>query len=296
MSLFLNEKKDFLKSIAILPLAGFAMNLNKLSTLTDPFESTAKMPVLFVGHGSPMNAIETNEFSLEWQKLGKLLPKPNAILCISAHWETRGTFVTAMEKPQTIHDFGGFPQALFDVQYPAHGSPELAKETKDIVSKTDVGLDEKWGLDHGAWSVIKRFYPEADVPVIQMSLDYYQNPQYHYDLAKELASLRSKGVLIIGSGNMVHNLRAVDWGKPNQGFDWAEEANEKFKKLILDNDHQQLINYKNLGREVELSVPTPEHYLPLLYTLALKTENEDVSFFNDKSVMGSLSMTSVRIG
>jgi 4,5-DOPA dioxygenase extradiol len=290
------KRKDFLKSIAILPLAGFAMNLNKLNTITEPFESTEKMPVLFVGHGSPMNAIETNEFSLEWQKLGKLLPKPNAILCISAHWETRGTFVTAMEKPQTIHDFGGFPQALFDVQYPAPGSPELAKETKNIVSKTDVGLDEKWGLDHGAWSVIKRFYPEADVPVIQMSLDYYQKPQFHYDLAKELTSLRSKGVLIIGSGNMVHNLRAVDWSKPNQGFDWAQEANEKFKKLIVENDHQQLINYKNLGREVELSVPTPEHYLPLLYALALKTENEEVSFFNDKCVMGSLNMTSVRIG
>ena len=290
------KRKDFLKSIAILPLAGFAMNLNKLNTLTNPFESTAKMPVLFVGHGSPMNAIETNEFSLEWQKLGKSLPKPFAILCISAHWETRGTFVTAMEKPQTIHDFGGFPQALFDVRYPAPGSPELARETKEIVSKTDVGLDEKWGLDHGAWSVINRFYPEADVPVIQMSLDYYQNPQYHYDLAKELSSLRNKGVLIIGSGNMVHNLRAVDWGKPNQGFDWAQEANEKFKKLIAENDHQQLINYKKLGREVELSVPTPEHYLPLLYALALKTENEEVSFFNDKCVMGSLNMTSVRIG
>jgi len=290
------KRKDFLKSIAILPLAGFAMNLNKLNTLTNPFESTAKMPVLFVGHGSPMNAIETNEFSLEWQKLGKSLPKPFAILCISAHWETRGTFVTAMEKPQTIHDFGGFPQALFDVQYPAPGSPELARETKEIVSKTDVGLDEKWGLDHGAWSVINRFYPEADVPVIQMSLDYYQKPQYHYDLAKELASLRNKGVLIIGSGNMVHNLRAVDWGKPNQGFDWAQEANEKFKKLIVENDHHQLINYKKLGREVELSVPTPEHYLPLLYTLALKTEKDEVSFFNDRCVMGSLNMTSVRIG
>jgi len=290
------KRKDFLKSIAILPLAGFAMNLNKLNALTNPFESTAKMPVLFVGHGSPMNAIETNEFSLEWQKLGKSLPKPFAILCISAHWETRGTFVTAMEKPQTIHDFGGFPQALFDVQYPAPGSPELARETKEIVSKTDVGLDEKWGLDHGAWSVINRFYPEADVPVIQMSLDYYQKPQYHYDLAKELASLRNKGVLIIGSGNMVHNLRAVDWGKPNQGFDWAQEANEKFKKLIVENDHHQLINYKKLGREVELSVPTPEHYLPLLYTLALKTEKDEVSFFNDRCVMGSLNMTSVRIG
>jgi len=290
------NRKDFLKSLALLPLAGFAMNLNKLKTLTDPFESTEKMPVLFVGHGSPMNAIETNEFSLEWQKLGKSLPKPTAILCVSAHWETKGTYVTAMENPQTIHDFGGFPQALFDIQYPAPGSPELADEAKKIVSTTTVGLDEKWGLDHGAWSVIRVMYPEADIPVIQMSLDYYQNPQYHYDLAKQLASLRKKGVLMIGSGNMVHNLRAVDWGKPNQGFDWAQEANEKFKKLILANDHQQLINDKTLGREVELSIPTPEHYLPLLYTLALRFENEQVAFFNDKTVMGSLSMTSVKIG
>jgi 4,5-DOPA dioxygenase extradiol len=272
------------------------MNLSKLNTLTDPFGCTEKMPVLFVGHGSPMNAIETNEFSIEWQKLGKSLPKPNAILCISAHWETKGTFVTAMEKPQTIHDFGGFPQALFDVQYPAPGSPELADETKNIVTTTNVGLDEKWGLDHGAWSVIRVMYPEANIPVIQMSLDYYQSPQYHYDIGKQLAAMRQKGVLIIGSGNMVHNLRAVDWGKPNQGFDWAIEANSKFKKLILDNDHKQLINYRSLGREVELSVPTPEHYLPLLYTLALKTKKDEVSFFNDKSVMGSLSMTSVKFG
>lgn len=290
------KRKDFLKSIAVLPLAGFAMHLNKLNTITDPFESTAKMPVLFVGHGSPMNAIETNEFSLEWQKIGKTLPKPNAILCVSAHWETKGTFVTAMEKPQTIHDFGGFPQALFDVQYPAPGSPELADVAKKTITKTNVELDENWGLDHGAWSVIKHLYPGANIPVIQLSLDYYQNPQYHYDLARELVALRQKGVLIVGSGNMVHNLRAVDWGKPNQGYDWALEANEKFKKLILANDHQQLINYKSLGREVELSVPSPEHYLPLLYALALKTENEDISFFNDKCVMGSLNMTSVRIG
>lgn len=290
------KRKYFLKSIAILPLAGFAMNLNKLNTLTDPFESTEKMPVLFVGHGSPMNAIETNEFSNEWKILAGELPQPKAILCISAHWETKGTYVTAMEKPQTIHDFGGFPQALFDVQYPVPGNPDLADETKNIVTKTNVGLDESWGLDHGAWSVIRVMYPGADIPVIQMSLDYYQNPQYHYDLAKELAVLRQKGVLIIGSGNMVHNLRAVDWAKPSQGFDWAIEANSKFKKLILDNDHKQLINYKSLGREVELSIPTPEHYLPLLYSLALKTENEEVSFFNDKCVMGSLNMTSVRIG
>jgi 4,5-DOPA dioxygenase extradiol len=290
------KRKDFLKSIAFLPLAGFAMNLNKLNTLTDPFESTVKMPVLFVGHGSPMNAIEINEFSNEWKILAGELPKPKAILCISAHWETKGTYVTAMEKPQTIHDFGGFPQALFDVQYPAPGSPELADETKNIVTTTNVGLDEKWGLDHGAWSVIRVMYPGAEIPVIQMSIDYYQNPQFHYDLGRELAALRQKGVLVIGSGNMVHNLRAVDWGKPDQGFDWAIEANSKFKKLILDNDHKQLINYKSLGREVELSIPTPEHYLPLLYALALKTENEEVSFFNDKCVMGSLNMTSVRIG
>jgi 4,5-DOPA dioxygenase extradiol len=290
------KRKDFLKSIALIPLAGFAMQLNKLNMLTDAFGVTAKMPVLFVGHGSPMNAIEQNEFTEGWQTVSRSLPLPNAILCISAHWETKGTFVTAMEKPQTIHDFGGFPQALFDVQYPAPGSPGLAAETQSLVAKTAVGLDGKWGLDHGAWSVIKVMYPGANIPVIQMSLDYLQDPQYHYDLAKELASLREKGVLIIGSGNMVHNLRVLDWDKPNQGFDWAQEINAKFKNLIFDNDHQQLINYRNLGRGAELAVPTPEHYLPLLYALALKTKNEEVTFFNDKSVMGSISMTSVRIG
>lgn len=290
------KRKDFLKSIAILPLAGFAMQLNKFKTLTDPFKSTEKMPVLFVGHGSPMNAIEQNEFTRGWQTISHNLPKPKAILCISAHWETKGTFVTAMAKPPTIHDFGGFPQALFDVQYPAPGSPELASETKNMVTTTEIGLDEKWGLDHGAWSVIRVMYPGADIPVIQMSLDYFQDPQYHYDLAKHLAVLREKGILIIGSGNMVHNLRILDWKNADRGFDWAQEANAKFKKLITDNEHKQLINYKQLGREVELAVPSPEHYLPLLYSLALKTENEAISFFNDKSVMGSISMTSVQIG
>jgi 4,5-DOPA dioxygenase extradiol len=203
-----------------------------------------------------------------------------------------------MEKPLTIHDFGGFPKALFDVQYPAPGSPELANETRQIIHKTDVGLDEKWGLDHGAWSVIKRLYPEADVPVVEMSLDYYQAPQYHYDLAKELAELRRKGVLIIGSGNMVHNLGMVAWDKLNAGeygYDWAIEANEKMKKFILDGDHQQLINYKMQGKAFDLSIPSPEHYLPMLYALALKEENEKVTFFNDKAVAGSLTMTSFKI-
>jgi len=231
--------------------------------------------------------------------VAKTIPKPSAILCVSAHWETKGTFVTAMQNPPTIHDFGGFPKALFEVQYPAPGSPDLAKETKSIVTKTEVGLDEKWGLDHGAWSVIKHLYPNANVPVIQMSLDYYQTPQYHYELAKELASLRKKGVLIIGSGNMVHNLRMVAWDKLNvagYGFDWALEASDKMKKYILNGDHQQLINFRSHGKPFELAIPTPEHYLPLLYAMALKEENEAVSLFNDKAVAGSLTMTSVKIG
>jgi 4,5-DOPA dioxygenase extradiol len=272
--------------------------MNELNKMTSQPGSTERMPVLFIGHGSPMNAIEENEFVTGWRNIGKTLPKPTAILCVSAHWETRGTFVTAMEKPMTIHDFGGFPKSLFDVQYPASGSPELAKETKNLVKKAEVGLDEKWGLDHGAWSVIKHLYPNADVPVIQMSLDYFQAPPDHYELAKELASLRNKGVLIIGSGNMVHNLGMVAWDKLNTdnfGYDWAVEANEKMKKYILDGNHKELINYKSQGKAFSLAIPTPEHYLPLLYALALKEENETVSLFNDKAFGGSLTMTSIKI-
>src|SRR5690349_11095399 len=203
------NRRSFLQSLAILPLAGAAMNLKELNKLTEPFGATEKMPVLFLGHGSPMNAIEENEFVTGFRNVGKSIPKPNAILCISAHWETSGTFVTAMEKPPTIHDFGGFPEALYNVQYPAPGSPALAGETKDLIHSTNVGLDMNWGLDHGAWSVIKHLYPAADVPVIQMSLDYTQAASWHFDLGKELASLRNKGILIVGSGNMVHNLGKI---------------------------------------------------------------------------------------
>ncbi len=270
--------------------------MNRIATL---MRDTQMMPVLFLGHGSPMNAIEENEFVTGWRNIGKTIPKPDAILCISAHWETRGTFVTAMEKPGTIHDFGGFPAELYEVQYPAPGSPELAKETKALIKKAEIGLDDKWGLDHGCWSVVKHLYPDADIPVIQLSLDYLQSPQYHYDLSKELSSLRKKGVLIIGSGNMVHNLGMVSWDKmeePGYGYDWAIEANEKMKKFILSNDHKSLINYKLLGRAFDLAIPTPEHYLPLLYSLALKEENESVEIFNDKAVAGSLTMTSIKIG
>lgn len=274
------------------------MKLNELGRMTDTFKSTETMPVIFMGHGSPMNAIEENEFVRGFRELGKSIPEPQTILCVSAHWETRGTFVTAMEQPATIHDFGGFPKELYDVQYPAPGSPALAKETKELVTKTTVGLDDKWGLDHGCWSVIKHLYPAANVPVIQMSLDHYQPPQYHYELAKELATLRNKGVLIIGSGNMVHNLRMVAWDKLNAesyGYDWAVEASEKMKQYISAGDHQPLINYRSQGKAFDLAIPTPEHYMPLLYVLALKKENEKVTLFNDKPVAGSLTMTSVKI-
>jgi 4,5-DOPA dioxygenase extradiol len=275
------------------------MKLNDLNKVVESYKSTDKFPVLFVGHGSPMNAIEENEFVTGWRNIGNTIPKPDAILCVSAHWETRGTFVTSMEKPKTIHDFGGFPKELFEVQYPAPGSHELAKEIKALIKKTEVGLDEKWGLDHGCWSVVKHLYPNADIPVIQLSLDYFQSPQFHYDLSKELSPLRKKGVLIIGSGNMVHNLGLVSWEKleePGYGYDWAIEANEKMKKLILSNDHKSLINYKLQGRAFNLAIPTPDHFLPLLYSLALKEENEEIEVFNDKAVAGSLTMTSIKIG
>lgn len=274
------------------------MKLSSLREITGSLENTARMPVLFLGHGSPMNAIEENEFVSGFRKTGQEMPTPTAVLCISAHWETRGTYVTAMEHPRTIHDFGGFPRALFEVQYPAPGSPELAKEVQGLVAKTQVGLDEKWGLDHGAWTVIKHLYPKADVPVIQMSLDYSQPAQYHYELARELAALRRKGVLIVGSGNMVHNLGLVAWDKLNDsdfGYDWAIEASNKMKSSILSGDHQPLINFQAQGKAFNLAIPTPEHFLPLLYTLALQEKDEAPVFFNDKAVAGSLTMTSVKI-
>lgn len=257
------------------------------------------MPVLFVGHGSPMNGIEDTEFSRRWTKMAKEIPTPGAVVVVSAHWFTRGTKITAMDFPKTIHDFGGFPKELFDVQYPAPGDPVLAKETAHLLQSTHVELDHDWGLDHGAWTIIRHMYPEANIPVLQLSIDYTKGPQYHYELARELYALRRKGVLILGSGNMVHNLRMVAWDKLNDqeyGYDWATNINERFKSLIQDGNHKSLINYPTLGKEAMLAVPTPEHYLPLLYTLGVKGKGDDVSFFNDKAVGGSLTMTSVRIG
>jgi len=261
-------------------------------------EEAGLMPVMFLGHGSPMNAIEENVFTEGFREAGKGIPKPKAILCISAHWETNGTYVTAMKNPPTIHDFGGFPEKLYSVQYPAPGNPLLAKETKELITKTEIGLDEKWGFDHGCWSVIKHLYPDADVPVIQMSLNYNMNAGSHYELAKELFPLRKRGILIIGSGNMVHNLRMIDWRRLNDedyGYDWALEASEKMKKHILSGDYKQLINFESQGKAFNYAIPTPEHYLPMLYIMALKQEKETVNIFNDKAVAGSLTMTSLKI-
>jgi 4,5-DOPA dioxygenase extradiol len=230
--------------------------------------------------------------------MAKEIPTPAEVLVVSADWFSKGTVIRARDFPETIHDFGGFPQALFDVQYPAPGNPALAKETASLLHSAHVELDHDWGLDHGAWTIIRHMYPEAKIPVLQLSIDYTKGPQYHFDLAKELYDLRKKGVLIIGSGNMVHNLRMVSWEKintPGYGFDWALQMNDTFKQLISDGDYKPLINYESLGAEARLAIPTPEHYLPLLYSLGLKGNNDHVSFFNDKAVAGSLTMTSVLI-
>ncbi len=280
------------------PATLIGMKLTALNKLTDSFGATHKMPALFLGHGSPMNAIEENQFVQGFRKVSSEIEVPKAIIVVSAHWESRGTKVTAMKHPQTIHDFGGFPKALYEVQYPAPGSPELAKETQKLINSTDVHLDDKWGLDHGAWSVIRHMYPKANIPVIQLSLDYYKTPLEHYELAKELTTLREKGILIVGSGNLIHNLGRVDWKRLNENFafDWALEATKKINNFILKGDHDSLINYSKQGKEFQLSIPTPEHFLPLLYVLGLQEKNENISLFNDEPVAGSLSMTSVKIG
>jgi len=286
------NRRSFLLKVTI---GTFAMSAVK--DIKDVFASEKNsdiLPVLFVGHGSPMNAIEDNEFSSEWRKIGELLPRPKAILCISAHWQTRGTMVTAMDKPQTIHDFGGFPQELFDKQYPSPGSPELAKQTKEFIKKTTIELDNDWGLDHGTWSVLCKMFPKADIPTFQLSLDYTQSPEYHYELAKELKELRSKGVLIIGSGNIVHNLRMTSFDKAD-GYDWAIEFDNKIKTALEEKDHKSIIHYENYGSIAKLAIPTNEHYLPMLYSIALQEKNENISFFNAKNLAGSISMRSMII-
>ena len=257
------------------------------------------MPVLFIGHGSPMNGILDNEFSARWKSMATEIPVPKAVLVVSAHWITRGTRITSMDFPRTIHDFGGFPRELFEVDYPAPGSPALARETIDLVRSISIEEDHDWGLDHGTWTIVRHMFPEADIPVLQLSLDQAKSSRDHFEVARELGELRKKGVLIIGSGNMVHNLRMLAWDKleePGFGYDWTLEMNHRVKALISRGDPEPLIHYESLGPEGKLAIPTPEHYLPLLYSLGLREKEESISFFNDRAVAGSLTMTSVKIG
>lgn len=287
------NRKTFLKSLLFLPAAGAAMKLNDLAKLSDSLEPSDLMPVLFVGHGNPMNAITDNIYSQQWKAIGEKLSPPKAVLCISAHWLTNGTAVTMTDKPKTIHDFGGFPDELFQVEYPAPGAKDYAKMAIDSVKSTKVHEDFEWGLDHGSWSVLKAMYPKADIPVFQMSLDYYKAPQYHYELAKELRVLREKGVLIVSSGNVVHNLGQVSWGDSQAKYDWAVEFDEIVKKNVEDNNPTPLIEYQKLGRLATMAHPSNDHYLPLMYTLGLRHEKDNLQFFNDSFDLGSISMRSI---
>jgi len=253
-----------------------------------------KMPVLFVGHGNPMNVMEDNEFSRALDAAGRSLPRPKAILCVSAHWVTRGTLVTAMDKPRTIYDFYGFPPEMYEIRYDAPGSPDLAEQVRRIIKNTRIEPDLEWGLDHGTWTVLKRMFPKADVPVIQMSLDANIEPQKHYELGRQLKALREEGVLIIGSGNIVHNLRMTRFD--DSAYGWATEFDQRIANWIAQNDHDPIVHYEKGDQAAALSINSAEHYLPLLYSLALQDENEPVSFFAEKVMGGSISMRSVRIG
>jgi 4,5-DOPA dioxygenase extradiol len=258
---------------------------------------TTPMPAIFFGHGNPMNAIGQNGYTDAWAEIGRSIPRPKAILCVSAHWYIPAVAVTAMPKPRTIHDFGGFPRELFEVEYPAPGSPELAVRVQELMGDGVIADDRHWGLDHGTWSVLVHVFPEADIPVVQLSINEAETAAFHYQTAKRLSALRDEGVLVIGSGNLVHNLHTYAWGRHNvDPFDWALRFEDKARELILADDHEPLIEYESLGRDAMLSAPTPDHYLPLLYILALKRDGESVSFPVEGFDGGSISMLTVRIG
>ncbi len=287
------DRKSFLALLSLYTFNSKSMDLKIFKDVLKEEKKTNKMPTLFIGHGNPMYAISENKYKKVWQTLGEKLSEPTAILCVSAHWLTNGTSVTMVEKPKTIHDFGGFPKELFDVQYPAPGSVEYAKLTINTIKSTKVNEDFEWGLDHGAWSVLMNMYPKANIPVFQMSIDYSKPPIYHFNLAKELAILRNKGVLIVASGNVVHNLGKIKWNENEKPYDWAIEFDNLVKQSIENNNSIPLIEYQKLGAIASLAHPTNDHYLPLMYTLGLRDKTDSFEFFNDSMDMGSLSMRSV---
>lgn len=257
----------------------------------------APLPTIFFGHGNPMNAVSQNAYSEGWAAIGQRLPRPQAVLAVSAHWYVPATAVTAMPTPRTIHDFGGFPRELYDVQYPAPGDPALARRVQELLSPVPVLGDQHWGLDHGTWSVLRHVFPEADIPVVQLSIDETQPPQFHYELGARLAPLRDEGVLVVGSGNLVHNLHSYAWGGHRvEPFDWAVRFEARARELLLNGEDGPLVDYESLGRDALLSVPTPDHYLPLLYVLGLRRAGEEVSFPVEGVDGGSVSMLTVRVG
>jgi 4,5-DOPA dioxygenase extradiol len=255
------------------------------------------MPAIFFGHGNPLNALQSNDWTEGWAALGKGIPRPKAIVCVSAHWYLPATLVTAQERPRTIHDFGGFPRELYEVEYPAPGDPEVAARVRDLLAHVPAGMDNRWGLDHGTWSVLCHVFPGADVPVVQLSIDETQPAAFHYEVAKRLAPLRDEGVLVMGSGNLVHNLHTYAWGRHKvEPFDWAVRFEGLARGLLLARDHAPLVNYESLGEDARLSAPTPDHYLPLLYVIALQRADDEVSFPVEGFDGGSISMLTVRIG
>ncbi len=289
------KRKDFLKTISLIMATPIITKAENVISELAKAGATAKMPLIFIGHGNPMNALYDNNFTQTLKGIQNKIVKPKAILVISAHWLTNGTFVSINPTPKTIYDFGGFPDELFKVKYEPVGAPELAKEIKEKINYTKVQADETMGLDHGAWTILKHMYPNADIPTFELSIDYSKPAAYHYELAKQLNFLRDKGVLIIGSGNIVHNLGMVDWKNPTGAFDWANEFDSTVKSLLDKGDDISLVNYQNLGKSALLSIPTNEHYLPMIYTLGLKTKNENISYLFEGMEMGSISMRSFTI-
>jgi 4,5-DOPA dioxygenase extradiol len=258
---------------------------------------SGRMPAFFIGHGNPMNALLDNDFTLAWEDLGTRIPQPAAVLCVSAHWYLPATMVTAMDFPRTIHDFGGFPEELYNVKYPAPGDPRLARHVKDLLSPLPVDLDTRWGLDHGTWSVLSRIFPKADIPVIQLSINEAEAPEYHYDIGVKLSPLRDEGILIVGSGNVVHNLHAYAWGERRiDPYDWALRFDTLVRNLLTNKNDKKLIDYEKLGNDAMLAAPTPDHYLPLLYVIALCRGDDRISFPVSGFDGGSISMLALQIG
>jgi 4,5-DOPA dioxygenase extradiol len=288
------NRAEFIRSFTLGTLGLSTMSINDLDNLLSSGKASQRMPALFLGHGSPMNALENNPITRIWQQLGRELPTPTAIVSISAHWMTAGkTEITAMPLPKTIHDFGGFPKALYEVQYPAKGAPELAAELQKELQYTRLGHDHSWGLDHGTWSVLRHLYPKADIPVIQLSIDMSRDGNWHYNFGQALARWRNKGVLFLGSGNLVHNLRMLDWDRPNGGYDWAVEFDTFSAEKMSAGDFKPLVNFEKLGTAAKLSIPSTDHYLPLLYILGMQQTGEKTSFPVTGMQMGGISMRSV---